>query len=375
MDIIATVMLFIILITTSANIVSCEEEDGLNRPTHCPPGQYYAMAIKQCRSCVYPCRIDRKACRAMGCADYEATTAASTRSNREAVHVNDVNVDEHPMRQSRKRGKGRCERGEYYEAAIEQCRSCSIPCALSRRVCHVMGCDDYEATTAASTRSNREAVHVNDVNVDELPMRQRRKRGKGRCERGEYYEAAIEQCRSCSIPCSLSSRVCHVMGCDGYKSYQTTTTLASTSSSTEVGTMLASTKSSTEVGKMAANNQFNFNYIIGGTGGALVLLFCVVIILAIWLIRLSRGKKYMRENHLNEKSKKEEKSLLRNNEQSTRRCFRDTTTISMEGMDETNIFRSDHLCDRVSVEAEQNLAYSLGVDTCSATSIVSLESI
>ncbi|XP_064652088.1 uncharacterized protein LOC135502865 isoform X2 [Lineus longissimus] len=267
MDIIATVMLFIILITTSANIVSCEEEDGLNRPTHCPLGQYYAMAIKQCRSCVYPCRIDRKACRAMGCADYEATTAASTRSNSEAVHVNDVNVDEHPMRQ-------------------------------------------------------------------------RRKRRKVRCELGEFYDVAIEQCRSCSIPCSLSSRVCHEMGCDGYKSYQTTTTLASTSSSTEVGTMLASSKSSAEVGIMARNNEFM--YIIGGTGGASVLLFCVVIILAIWLIRLSREKKskrekYMRVSYLNEKSEKEEKSLLKSNEQSTRSCLRDTTTVSVEETDETNM--------------------------------------
>ncbi|XP_064652087.1 uncharacterized protein LOC135502865 isoform X1 [Lineus longissimus] len=340
MDIIATVMLFIILITTSANIVSCEEEDGLNRPTHCPLGQYYAMAIKQCRSCVYPCRIDRKACRAMGCADYEATTAASTRSNSEAVHVNDVNVDEHPMRQRRKRRKVRCELGEFYDVAIEQCRSCSIPCSLSSRVCHEMGCDDYEAKTAASTRSNSEAVHVNDVNVDELPMRQRRKRRKGRCERGEYYSALIEQCRSCSIPCSLSSRVCLVMGCDGYKSYQTTTTLASTSSSTEVGTMLASSKSSAEVGIMARNNEFM--YIIGGTGGASVLLFCVVIILAIWLIRLSREKKskrekYMRVSYLNEKSEKEEKSLLKSNEQSTRSCLRDTTTVSVEETDETNM--------------------------------------
>ncbi|XP_064646427.1 uncharacterized protein LOC135499542 [Lineus longissimus] len=44
------------------------------------------------------------------------------------------------------------------------------------------------------------------------------------CRTDQYYEAAIEACRSCSIPCSLSKIVCKRFGCEDYREYVSTST-------------------------------------------------------------------------------------------------------------------------------------------------------
>lgn len=48
------------------------------------------------------------------------------------------------------------------------------------------------------------------------------------CKAGQYYETAVEQCKSCEIPCSLSKDVCKDLGCElfaiGSKENPSTTT-------------------------------------------------------------------------------------------------------------------------------------------------------
>lgn len=43
-----------------------------------------------------------------------------------------------------------CKAGQYYETALQLCRSCEIPCRMSKNACSKMGCAGYLSTTTPS---------------------------------------------------------------------------------------------------------------------------------------------------------------------------------------------------------------------------------